>query len=75
MSTKRETRKQRSDEHREHQDRQRRQRQWRSRALVALGAFALIAALFMSTRLRDGEERNGRVWSAAHGHWHEKGQR
>jgi hypothetical protein len=32
---------------------------------------AVIAAGVMATR-RGGEESQGRVWSAEHGHWHEK---
>jgi hypothetical protein len=39
--------------------------------LVVLGVVALGAVAFMSLR-RDGEVSNGRVWSAAHGHWHDK---
>lgn len=72
MSTKREERRQRADEHREAQERERRRRQWKSRALFAVGALALIAMGFMATRRHDGDESNGRVWSAAHGHWHDK---
>jgi hypothetical protein len=40
--------------------------------MIAVGALVLIAAAFMATRRRDGGENNGRVWSAAHGHWHDK---
>ena len=73
MATKREERKQRSEAQREAEDRERRQRQWRSRALFVAGLLALIAmgALAISRR-SDGEENNGKVWSAAHGHWHDK---
>jgi hypothetical protein len=72
MSTKREERKQRAEAHREDQERQRRQRRWKSRALVAAGTLALFAMAYLATRRRDGEEKDGRVWSAAHGHWHDK---
>jgi hypothetical protein len=73
MSTKREERKQRAEAQRETEEHQRRQRRWRSRAIVAVGALVLIATAFLSTRgHKDGEESNGRVWSAAHGHWHDK---
>jgi hypothetical protein len=26
----------------------------------------------LATRRRDGEENNGKVWSAEHQHWHDK---
>ena len=74
MSTKREERKQRSEAQKQNQERQARQRRWKSRALFVAGVAALAAIGFMAvaTRHRDGEESNGRVWSAAHGHWHDK---
>lgn len=71
MSTKREERKQRAEAQRAKQDQVGRQRKWKSRALIAIGALALIAMGVMSVR-RDGDENKGRVWSAAHGHWHDK---
>jgi hypothetical protein len=72
MDTKREERKQRAEAQRDAQIRERRQRQWRSRALFAAGILVLIAMGFLATRRRDGEEKDGKVWSAAHGHWHDK---
>ena len=73
MATKREERKQRSEAQRDAQVRERRQRQWRSRALFAAGVLALIAMGVLATRRRDGDEsKNGQVWSAEHGHWHDK---
>ena len=72
MATKREERKQRSEAQREAEDRERRQRQWRSRALFAAGVLALIAMGVLATRRRDGDENNGKVWSAEHQHWHDK---
>ena len=72
MATKREERKQRAEAQRDAQVRERRQRQWRSRALFAAGVALLIAMGFLATRRRDGEEKDGKVWSAAHGHWHDK---
>jgi hypothetical protein len=73
MSTKREDRKQRAEANREAEEHEKRRRRWRSRALAAAGALALIATALLSTRgHKDGEESNGRVWSAAHGHWHDK---
>jgi hypothetical protein len=74
MATKREERKQRSEAQKQNQERQGRQRRWKSRAVVVALAAALCAIGFtvVATRHRDGEESNGRVWSAAHGHWHDK---
>ena len=72
MDTKREERKQRAEAQRDAQIRERRQRQWRSRALFTAGILVLIAMGFLATRRRDGEEKDGKVWSAAHGHWHDK---
>jgi len=72
MDTKREERKQRAEAQRDAQIRERRQRQWRSRALFAGVVLVLIAMGFLATRRRDGEEKDGKVWSAAHGHWHDK---
>ena len=72
-SNKREERKQRSEAHKAEQELLAKQRKWRSRALFALGVAAVIAAAVMfTTRRTDGDESNGRVWSAAHGHWHDK---
>ncbi len=71
MSTKREARKQRAEAQRLLQAQKGRQKKWRSRALVAVGAIAIIATALFAIR-RDGGENQGRVWSAAHGHWHEK---
>ena len=72
MDTKREERKQRAEAERKAQIRERRQRQWRSRALFAAGVLVLIAMGFLATRRRDGDEKDGKVWSAAHNHWHDK---
>ena len=36
------------------------------------GVVILGAAAYLATRRKDGEEKDGRVWSAAHGHWHDK---
>ena len=72
-SKKREERKQRSEAHKAELEQAARQRKWKSRAVFVLGVVAVIAAAVMfTTRRTDGEESNGRVWSAAHGHWHEK---
>jgi hypothetical protein len=68
----REERKQRSEEHREQQERLKRQKQFRSRAMFVVGVLVLIAAGYLATRRDAGDQQNGKVWSAAHGHWHDK---
>jgi hypothetical protein len=35
------------------------------------GVLAVIVLGFLATR-RDGAESGGRVWSAEHGHWHDR---
>jgi hypothetical protein len=72
MPSKREERKQRAEAHHTDAERDRRRRIWRSRAVAVGILLALIVAGFLATRRRDGDESNGRVWSAAHGHWHDK---
>jgi hypothetical protein len=71
---KREERKQRSEEHKAEQERLARKKRFQSRAtFVVVVVLGLVAAgYFATSRPKDGEERNGRVWSAAHGHWHDK---
>jgi hypothetical protein len=72
--SKREERKQRSEEHKAEQERIKRSKQVRSRVtfvVVVLGAIVAVSYFTMS-RPKDGEERNGRIWSAAHGHWHDR---
>jgi hypothetical protein len=72
--SKREERKQRSEEHKLEQERLKRKKQLQSRMtliIVVIGAVAAVS-YFTLTRPKDGEERNGRIWSAAHGHWHDK---
>jgi uncharacterized membrane protein len=69
---KREERKQRSEEHREQQERLKRQKQLRSRVMFVFGVLVLVVAGYFATRRKDGMEKDGKVWSAAHGHWHDK---
>jgi hypothetical protein len=69
MTTKREERKQRAELEKQQKERQRRQRAMRSRLLVAAGALAVITIGVMLVRR---ERPSGRVWSAEHGHWHDK---
>jgi hypothetical protein len=72
--SKREERKQRSEEHKAEQDRLKKKKQFQSRAMFVVVVLGLVAAgyLLTSRHPKDGEERNGRIWSAAHGHWHDK---
>ena len=76
--SKREERKQRSEEHKAELERLKRRKRLQSRATFVVVVLALAAAgYFFTTRgtggrePRDGEIRNGRQWSAAHGHWHD----
>lgn len=71
MSSKREARKQRAEEQKEAQERKRRQRTVRSRVIIAAGAIALLAVAFLALR-KDDAVAGGRVWSAAHGHYHDR---
>lgn len=71
MDAKREARRQRAELKRQDQDRRRRQRVMRSRLLIVLGAAAVLVIGFMIAR-RDPQASGGRVWSAAHGHWHDR---
>ena len=73
-NTKREERKQRSEEHKAEQERANKQRRTRSRAMFVVVLIVIGAAGYLvSTRHpKDGEERDGRIWSAAHGHWHDR---
>ena len=72
MSAKREARRQRSALERENKERRRRQQVLRSRLVFALGAAAVLAlGFFLAQRERPGG-RPGQVWSAEHGHWHDR---
>ncbi|MGH7694011.1 MAG: hypothetical protein ACRENH_03475 [Gemmatimonadaceae bacterium] len=72
MSAKREARRQRSALERENKERRRRQQVMRSRLLFALGAAAVVALGFLLTQRERPGGRPGQVWSAAHGHWHDR---
>ena len=75
--SKREERKQRSVEHRAEQERLKKRKALQSRVTFVVVVLALFVAGFLVMRRkegdepRDGEVRNGRQWSAAHGHWHD----
>jgi hypothetical protein len=71
MTDRREARRLRAEQERLERDRFLRQRKFRSRALFVAGVIvALTIGILAATRTSG--ERAGRVWSAEHGHWHEK---
>ena len=72
--SKREERKQRSEEHKAEVERLKQKRRFQSRMTVVVVVLGLAVAGYVLTARhpKDGEERNGRIWSAAHGHWHDK---
>jgi len=71
---KREERKQRSARHKAEVERLKQKKRFQSRVTFVLAVLVLTAVGFVLASLHpdDGEERNGRIWSAAHGHWHDK---
>jgi hypothetical protein len=71
---KREERKQRSEEHKAELERLTQKKRFQSRVTLVVAVLGLaVAGYVLATRHpKDGEERNGRIWSAAHGHWHDK---
>lgn len=65
----REERKHRSEAEREDRERRKRAQGMRSRVLLVVGVLTVAGAVILGvTRRRD----SGRVWSAEHGHWHDK---
>jgi hypothetical protein len=72
--SKREERKQRSEEHRAELERLKQKRRLQSRVTFVIVVLAAVAVVsyFIVIRPKDGEERDGRIWSAAHGHWHDR---
>ena len=72
--SKREERKQRSEEHRAELERLNRKRRLQSRVTLVVAVLGLAMAVYVlaARHPKDGEERDGRIWSAAHGHWHDK---
>ena len=72
MSAKREARRERSAAERANKERRRRQQVLRSRLLFALGATAVIALGFLLAQRDRPGGRPGQVWSAEHGHWHDR---
>ena len=71
MPTKREERLQRAEALKQDRARRQRQKVWRQRAIFIAAALAFIAIAIIVRRQRLSENE-GRIWSAAHGHWHDK---
>jgi hypothetical protein len=71
MPTKREERLQRSEAQKQDRARQQRRKVRRSRLVFLAGAIAIVAIAFIVRRQRL-TENDGRVWSSAHGHWHDR---
>ena len=72
--SKREERKQRSEEHRAELERLKQKKRFQSRVALVVTVLGLAVAGYVraARHPKDGEERDGRIWSAAHGHWHNK---
>ena len=71
MPTKREERRERAEAEKLDRDRQKRRKALRSRVTFIAGALAVIAIALLVRRQRLIES-DGRVWSSAHGHWHDR---
>lgn len=74
MPTKREERRERSEAQKVDRARHERQRIVRSRAMLIVGILAVIAITVIVRRQRTTES-DGRVWSSAHRHWHDRNGR
>jgi hypothetical protein len=70
MTDKREARRQRSALERQHREQLKRQQTLRSRAFVVAGALVILAIGVLL--IRRANDSSGRVWSAEHGHWHDR---
>ena len=72
--SKREDRKQRSEEHKAELERLKRKKRIQSRVTLVVAVLGLVVVgyVLVARHPKDGEERNGRIWSAAHGHWHDR---
>jgi hypothetical protein len=70
MSSKREERKQRAEAERQEREHAKRAQRMRTRVFFIVGVLAVALVVVLGiTRKRD---TGGRVWSAEHGHWHDK---
>jgi hypothetical protein len=70
VATKREERKQRSEAERQEREHARRASRMRARLFFLAGIVAAAAIVVLAVTHR--RENGGRVWSAEHGHWHDK---
>lgn len=72
--SKREERKQRSEEQKAELERLKQKKRVQSRVTIVVAVLGLtvVGYVLAARHPKDGEERNGRIWSAAHGHWHDK---
>jgi hypothetical protein len=66
----REERKQRSEMERLDREHQKRAQTMRNRAFMVIGVLVVLGVVILGVTRRQGD--SGRVWSAEHGHWHEK---
>ena len=71
MSTKREERRERAEAEKLERERRQRRKVLRSRVAFIVGALILVAFVLLVRRQRQTPS-DGRVWSAAHGHWHDR---
>jgi hypothetical protein len=69
MSSKREERKQRSEADRVYREQMKRAQVMRRRFFVIAGVLIVAAVAWLGISRR---QQSGRVWSAEHGHWHDK---
>jgi hypothetical protein len=69
MDTKREERKQRSEAEREYREHVKRAQVMRKRLFLIAGVLVVGAVVWLGVSRR---QQSGRVWSAEHGHWHDK---
>jgi hypothetical protein len=69
MTSKREERKQRSEAERVYREQSKRAQVMRKRFFLVAGVLVVGAAVWFGFSKR---QQSGRVWSAAHGHWHDK---
>ncbi len=70
MSSKREERKQRAEAERLEREHAKRAQRMRTRAFLVAGV--IVVALVITLGITRRRESGGRVWSAEHGHWHDK---
>jgi hypothetical protein len=70
MSSKREERKQRAEAERLEREHAKRAQRMRTRGFFIAGVLAVALVVVLAITRR--REATGRVWSAEHGHWHDK---